>query len=160
MAEPNCLLSPVPWSENLQEEHSGFKGRGLAPLSPFPSPPASWRPTPGGPVVPPRPFGPGQRAQETGLGSACPTPGPASRGSFSPGVLWGPPTQPSSLIQAPTSPTRLWGLELGEAVPGSGAGCACHQLTADGSYSSEMALRTAAINTSVVNVTGCAFFPL
>lgn len=82
------------------------------------------------------------------------------QGAPSPRGAVGPPTQPSSLIQAPTSPTRLWGLELGEAVPGSGAGCACHQLTADGSYSSEMALQTAAINTSIVNVTGCAFFTL
>jgi len=64
-------------------------------------------------------------------------------------VLPWAPTQPSSLIQAPISPTRLWGVELGEAVPGWGAGCACHQLTADGSCSSEMTPQTAAINTSI-----------
>lgn len=117
MAEPNCLLSPVPWSENLQEEHSGFKGRGLAPLYPFfPSPPASWTPMPGGPVVPPRPFGPGQRAQETGLGSACPTPGPASRGSFAQGCCGAPNTAFLTDL-SPHLPDSTLGVGIGGGSP-------------------------------------------
>lgn len=47
----------------LQEEHSEFKGRGLAPPAPPPLPCSFVAEASAGPVLLPRPFGPGRRGQ-------------------------------------------------------------------------------------------------
>lgn len=86
MAQPEW-----PPSGTLQEEHRGFKGRASHPLPP-PSPSVLQQPVLGGPVVLPRPLGPGLGGQKDQPGLLHVLSRPQTQGALLSGKPWGPST--------------------------------------------------------------------